>query len=103
MAGMPFLHQLWTGSKPVRILRDFLGREQGRWELVTRFKRTDIFRKISRDPFVGEWYTQPYCAKPRLRILMRTKFVAVVKLFPPLYRACKLVRNRMLGNDRELK
>src|SRR5439155_26680288 len=48
-------------------------------------------------------YTQPYCAKPRLRILMRTKFVAVVKLFPPLYRACKLVRNRMLGNDRELK
>ncbi len=92
-----------THLKPVRILRDFLGREQGRWELVTRFKRTDIFRKISRDPFVGEWYTQPYCAKPRLRILMRTKFVAVVKLFPPLYRACKLVRNRMLGNDRELK
>jgi len=92
-----------TQLKSVRTLRDFLETEQGRWALVARFKRTDIFRKISRDPFVGEWYTQPYCAKPRLRILMRTKFVAVVKLFPPLYRACKLVRNRMLGNDRELK
>jgi len=92
-----------TDLKAVRILRDFLEREQGRWDLVARFKRTDIFRKVSRDLFVGEWHTQPYCAKPRLRILMRTKFVAVMKLFPPLYRACKAVRNRMLGNDRELK
>ena len=92
-----------TQLKTPRILRDFLEAEQGRWELVARFKRTDIFRKISRDVFIGEWYTQPYCAKNRLRILMRTKFVAVVKLFPPLYRACKAVRNRMLGNNRELK
>ena len=92
-----------TQLKTPRILHDFLEAEQGRWELVARFKRTDIFRKISRDVFIGEWYTQPYCAKNRLRILMRTKFVAVVKLFPPLYRACKAVRNRMLGNNRELK
>ena len=92
-----------THLKPVRILRGFLEMERGRWELVARFKRTDILRKVSPHVFIGEWYTQPYCAKNRLRILMRTKFVAVVKLFPPLYRACKAVRNRMLGNNRELK
>src|SRR5438094_488883 len=122
MAGMPFLHQLWTGSSlpkglwltdtsssMTRILNQcgscaaFLEMERGRWELVARFKRTDILRKVSLHVFIGEWYTQPYCAKDRLRILMRTKFVAVVKLFPPLYRACKAVRNRMLGNNRELK
>jgi hypothetical protein len=92
-----------TQLKTPRILRDFLEAEQGPWELVTRFKRTDIFRKISRDVFIGECYTQPYGAKDRLRILMRMEFVAVVKLFPPLYRACKAVRNRMLRNNRELK
>jgi hypothetical protein len=92
-----------THLKAVRILRDFLEMERGRWELVARFKRTDIFQKVSRNVFIGERHTQPYGAKNRLRILMRTKFVAVVKLFPPLYRACKAVRNRMLGNNRELK
>ena len=98
-----------TQLKAVRILRDFLETEQGRWALVARFKRTDIFRKISHNVFIGEWYTQPYGAKPyislqdRLRSPVRPKFVAVVKLFPPLYRACKAVRNRMLRNNRELK
>jgi len=98
-----------TQLKSVRTLRDFLETEQGRWALVARFKRTDIFRKISHNVFIGEWYTQPYGAKPyislqdRLRSPVRPKFVAVVKLFPPLYRACKAVRNRMLRNNRELK
>jgi Methyltransferase domain len=92
-----------TQLKAVRILRDFLEMERGRWELVARFERTDIFQKVSHNVFVGEWYTQPYCAKDRLRIFMRMKFVAIVKLFPPLYHASKAVRNRMLRNNRELK
>jgi hypothetical protein len=96
-----------TQLKAVRILRDFLETEQGRWALVARFKGTDIFRKISRDTFVGDWRTQPYGAKPyisiqdQLRSLMRRKLVPVVKLFPPLYRACKAARNWVSANDRE--
>jgi hypothetical protein len=38
-----------TQLKAVRILRDFLETEEGRWELMARFGRTDIFRKVSRD------------------------------------------------------
>jgi hypothetical protein len=96
-----------TQLKAVRILRDFLEAEKGRWELVARFKRTDIFRKISHDVFIGEWHTQPYGAEPyisiqdRLRSLMRTKLAAVVKLVPPLYRAFKAARNWMSANDQE--
>ena len=98
-----------TQLKTPRILRDFLEAEQGRWELVTRFKRTDIFRKISLDVFIGDWPTQPYGAKPyislqgRLRSFIRTKFAAALKLFPPLYRACKAARNWMATDNRELK
>jgi hypothetical protein len=96
-----------TQLKAVRILRDFLEAERGRWELVARFKRTDIFRKISRDVFIGEWHTQPYGAEPyisiqdRLRCSMRTKFAAVVKLVPPVYRAFKAARNWMSANDQK--
>ena len=96
-----------TQLKAVRMLRDFLEMEQGRWELVARFKRTDIFRKISRDVFIGEWHTQPYGVKPyisirdRLRSLIRTKFAGVVKRFPPVYRACKAMRNWMSANNQE--
>jgi hypothetical protein len=93
-----------TQLKSVRILRDFLETEQGRWELVTRFQQTDIFRKVSRDLFIGEWNTQPWHTQPygawpyvsiqdRLRSLIRTKAAAALKLFPPLYRACKAARN----------
>ena|SRR5438034_6590937 len=98
-----------TQLKAVRILRDFLETEQGRWALVARFKRTDIFRKISSDVFVGDWRTQPYGAKPymgireRLRCFMWTKFAAVVKPFPTLYRVCKSVGKRVFPNDQERK
>jgi hypothetical protein len=106
-----------TQLKTPRILRDFLETEQGRWELVTRFKRTDIFRKVSRDVFIGEWHTQPYGAKPYLSIqdrvrslatvarrattLTRTEFAKALKLFPPLYRVCKAARNWMSANDQK--
>jgi hypothetical protein len=75
--------------------------------VVARFKTTDIFRKMSPDVTIGEWHTQPCGAKPyislqdRLRSPVRAKCAAVVKLFPPLYRTCKTVRSRMLGNNRE--
>jgi len=101
-----------THIKAVRILRDFLEAEQGRWELVARFKQTDIFRKISRDVFIGECHTQPWGAKPyisiqdrfgslRLGSLFRTKLVALLKLVPPLYSAFKAARYWISTKDQE--
>ena len=103
-----------THIKAVRILRDFLEAEQGRWELVARFKQTDIFRKVSRDVFIGEFHTQPWGAKPyisiqdrlariRLGSLLRAKLAASLKLVPPLYRTLKAARNWISARDQEQK
>ncbi len=48
-----------------KILADFLEAENGRWELVRRFGKTSVFRKIAANPVVAgfEWIDQPYCAK----------------------------------------
>lgn len=47
-----------------RILRDFLLAEKGRWRIEARADRSEMFRKLTGDVFVGEWDTQPFCATP---------------------------------------
>lgn len=47
-----------------RMLRDFLRAEQGRWRLEACVGRSEMFRKLTNELFVGDWDTQPYGAVP---------------------------------------
>jgi hypothetical protein len=89
-----------TQLRSVRILRDFLAAEEGRWRLERRFERSDVFCKTSGAVFVGDWRTQPYGAKPTIpfsahaRDFARRGLVAAVNTVPPLARALKVLRRR---------
>ncbi len=53
------------------ILRDFLRTERGRWECCGRIQRTEMFKKLTDQMFVGDWNTQPFNSAPRLPIAVR--------------------------------
>lgn len=61
--------QITTG----KILRDFLRREAGRWELTQEIGKTAIFTRIASEPVARGvlWRQQPYCRSPLREFLAR--------------------------------
>ena len=53
-----------TQIRSCRILCDFLSAEKGRWKIERRFKRTDVFRRLSFPMFEGDWRSQTWGSSP---------------------------------------
>jgi hypothetical protein len=96
-----------TQIRACRMLSDFLCQEHGRWELETRLRRTDVFKKVKDQVFEGDWRSQPYGAKPLLSLKdrwqteLRPKLVGAAKHVPGLVPALKKARALITSGHRE--
>jgi hypothetical protein len=83
-----------------RILRDFLRKEKGRWEVHRTLGKTEIFRKTSPDLFIGDWDSQPFGATPIVELkeyftrFLRNPLARMARMIPGAKACVQVLRRR---------